>query len=463
MRYTFTFLDSQYAQLTDHLFGAVQPKERAAYLLCGSSKTDAEQRLLVRRVIAVPDSELLSQSDRHLSIPSRSFLSVMKQAELTKASFVFVHSHPDGIPEHSEQDNREEPGMFRTAYNRISMPGAVHASLVLSSPDLPRGRVWLDGGSTQPIDLVRVLGRRFSFHFRDGFEPGFDFSFFDRAVRAFGPYLLPLLRRLTVGVVGAGGTGSAVIELLTRLGVGRLIVADGQKLDRSNVSRVFGSSASDVGVPKVELMVHNAARIGLGTIIEPIEKDITYASVMKRFRDCDVIFGCTDDQWGRAILTQFAIEYLVPVIDLGVKIDSKDGVIRAIPGRITMLMPGLPCLYCRGQITPDGVSAEALEALSPLESQKRRREGYIPELPGAEPAVVAFTAGTAAFAVGEFLHRLTGFKGEDYNLTENLIRFDEGIIRKPGASRAPGCICTNPSLVGLGDRKRFLDQTWRPE
>jgi len=463
MRYTVTFLESQYAELVDHFFGAAPKRERTAYLLCGLSKTAAEQRLLVRRVIPVPDSDLLEQSDKHLCIPSRSFLSAMKQADRERAAFVFVHSHPEGIPDHSDQDDREEPGLFRTAYNRINTPEAVHASLVMSSPALPRGRVWLDGGTTRPVDLVRVLGRRFRFYFRDGLNPGFDASFFDRAVRAFGPDLLPLLRRLTVGVVGAGGTGSAVIELLVRLGVGQLIIADGQKLDRSNVSRVFGSTTRDVGVPKVELMARNADHIGLGTTIEPIEKDITFASVMKRFRDCDVVFGCTDDQWGRSILTQFAIEYSVPVIDLGVKIDSANGVIRAIPGRITTLMPGLPCLYCRRQINADGISAEMLEQLNPMEAKQRRREGYIPELPGAEPAVVAFTAATAAFALGEFLQRLTGFKGEDYSLTENLIRFDEGVMRKPGAVQAHGCICTNPSLIGRGDRMRFLDQIWRPE
>lgn len=463
MRYTLTFLESQYEELVNYFFSAAPARERAAYLLCGISKTDAEQRLLVRRVIPVPDSDLLQQSDRHLSIPSRSFLSAMKQADRELAAFVFVHSHPEGMPDHSDQDDREEPGLFRTAYNRISTSEAVHASLVMSSPALPRGRIWLDHGGPCPIDLVRVLGRRFHFCFRDGFDPDYDASFFDRAVRAFGPDLLPLLRRLKVGVVGAGGTGSAVIELLFRLGVGQLIIADGQKLDRSNVSRVFGSSARDVGVPKVELMARNGKHIGLGTAVEPIEKDITFASAMKRFRDCDVVFGCTDDQWGRSILTQFAIEYLVPVIDLGVKIDSVDGVIRAIPGRITMLMSGLPCLYCRRQITAAGISAEMLEQLNPQEAQKRRHEGYIPELPGAEPAVVAFTAATAAFALGEFLHRLTGFKGEDYSLAENLIRFDESVIRKPGAAQVPGCICTKPSLIGRGDGRRFLDQTWRPE
>jgi hypothetical protein len=311
--------------------------------------------------------------------------------------------------------------------------------------------------------MIRVIGRRFRFFPRSGFDRAIDTGFYDREVRAFGPDILPLLKGLTVGVVGAGGTGSAVIEQLIRLGVGRLIVADGQTLERSNISRVYGSEIDDVGASKAALMSRLARHVGLNTLVEVIKRPITYASVMKRFRDCDLIFGCTDDQWGRSLLTLFSIEYCVPVFDLGVKIDSDNGTIRSIPGRVTTLMPGLRCLYCRRQITAEAVSAEFMEELAPGEAAQRRREGYIHELPGAEPAVIAFTTATAALAVGELLHRLTGYKGEDYDTGELLIRFDEGTIRKPGANPLPGCFCTDQSLIGRGDQRRFLDQAWRPE
>ncbi len=464
MRHTLTFLDTQYAQLTAHLFAQGRGRgERAAYLLCGLSQTETELRLLVRRVIAVPDADLLSQSGRHLSIPARSFLPVLKQADSENAAFVFVHSHPEDVPDHSDQDDREEPGLFRTAYNRIGTAGAVHGSIVLSRPDLPKGRIWLDGGGTAPIDMIKVIGRRLRFFPKGGFDVRAAIDFHDRQVRAFGPDIVPLLRGLTIGVAGAGGTGSAVIEQLIRLGVGHLILADGKKLDRSNISRVYGSEVSDVGISKAVLMSRLARHIGLGTEVEVVEKPITYQSAMKRFCNCDAIFGCTDDQWGRALLSQLSLQYCVPIFDLGVKIDSQGGTIRSIAGRVTTLMPGLRCLYCHGQITAEGVAAEAMQALSPEEAAGQQREGYIPELPEAEPAVITFTTATAALAVAELLHRIIGYRGESSEGSEVLIRFDEGVIRKPGCNPRPGCFCRNQSLIARGDQPRFLGQTWRPE
>ena len=47
---------------------------------------------------------------------------------------------------------------------------------------------------------------------------------------------------LTVGIVGCGGTGSAVAEQLARLGVRRFILTDPDTLSASNVTRVYGST-----------------------------------------------------------------------------------------------------------------------------------------------------------------------------------------------------------------------------
>ena len=184
---------------------------------------------------------------------------------------------------------------------------------------------------------LRSLGVRLSDGaFYEVFKAGT--SFHDRAVRAFGLDLQPLLQSLTVGVVGAGGTGSSVTEQLIRLGVGHLVVADGQTLERSNVSRVYGSETDDIGISKAVLMGRLARHLGFNTRIDLIKRPITYQFELKKLRDCDIIFGCTDDQWGRSLLSLFSIEYCIPVFDLGVKIDSKDGVIRSIPGRITTLI-----------------------------------------------------------------------------------------------------------------------------
>jgi hypothetical protein len=151
MRYTLTSGEKPYEKLCAHLFQTGERPERAAFLLCGMAQTDRETRLLVREAIPIPDSELLDQSSHHLSVAASSFLPVMKRADRESACFVFVHSHPPGVPDHSRQDDIEEAVLFRTAHNRIKTPNAIHASIVLSDPSLPRGRVWLDGGRSSKL------------------------------------------------------------------------------------------------------------------------------------------------------------------------------------------------------------------------------------------------------------------------------------------------------------------------
>jgi molybdopterin/thiamine biosynthesis adenylyltransferase len=398
-----------------------------------------------------------------MQIRAKSFLSVMKAANTAGECFVFVHSHPADHPTHSSQDDREERKLFEVAYNRVHTSNLIHASLVFSTPETPVGRIWLDGGSVKPLDVVRIVGRRFQFYFSGGLDHDADTTFHDRQVRAFGPDLQLLLKRLCIGVVGTGGTGSAVIEQSIRLGIGHLLIADGGFLDKSNVSRVYGSRASDDGVAKVTIMQRLAHEIGLGTELELLDKPITSASVLKRFRDCDAIFGCTDDEWGRSLLNCLSLAYLIPILDLGVKINSEAGVIHSVQGRVTSLRPGKPCLFCRNRISQERILAEQLAELNPAEGDSRRREGYIPELRQRDPAVITFTTAVAASAVGELLHYLTGFKGPEHDVSEILHRFDSTAINTPGARSKPKCICSDTGAFGRGDQRRFLGMNWKPE
>ena len=245
----------------------------------------------------------------------------MKRANDTKCGFVFVHTHPLNYEFHSPQDDREEAPLFRTAYNRIHND-AVHASLVFTDKGVSSARVWLPDGSIQKIERVRIIGNRFRFWFSDLIGAPIP-EFFDRQVRAFGEELQRLLARLKVGVVGLGGTGSAVLEQLTRLGVGELLIADGQPFEASNVNRLYGSRVIDQDIPKVKLAQRLVADIGLPTKLTVIPKPITYRSALAAFRECDIIFGCTDEEWGRSLLTRIAIYYGIPIFDVGIKIEFR--------------------------------------------------------------------------------------------------------------------------------------------
>jgi hypothetical protein len=458
MRYSITFTETDYRSLTDHIY---QPgsTEQAAYILCSLSITASESRLLVRKIIPVMPAEILSASGRHMEIAPQSFMRAMKWADAQHLSFVFVHSHPDGTVGHSQQDDITELSLFRTAYTRIR-GHAVHASIAFSNINRPQARVWHLDDPTSPVEVIRAIGNQFRFFQRD-LRMNVSTGVFDRQVRAFGSEIQQLLKGLHFGIVGTGGTGSAVAEQLIRLGVGRLSLFDGQTLEASNVTRVYDSRLADVDRPKVEIIKRLAEGIGFGTEVSVFPKHITKLGVAEALRDCDVIFGCTDDEWGRSILCKLAIDYYIPVIDVGVKIDSKEGSIVSVQGRATTLVPGAACLFCRGRITAEGVRAQVIESCNPMQAEELRRQQYAPELPENAPAVIAFTTAVASTAVGELLHRLTGFMGSERISNEVIHFFDESRIRTNHVFPRPDCFCGDRQRWGLADQQPFLGMLWQ--
>jgi molybdopterin/thiamine biosynthesis adenylyltransferase len=459
MRYSITFTQDVYSALMDHLFQPGQA-ERGAYLLCGLSLTETETRLLVRRLFPVLPQDVISSSRSHMEIAPQSYMRAMKVADIDGLSFVFVHSHPPGARDHSPADDETEISLFRTAYIRIGAQGAVHGSIVFSAQDCPSGRVWHPDGSYSPVTMVRVVGDRFRFY-PNPQAPGFSTQIFDRQVRAFGSAIQQVLGDLHVGIIGAGGTGSAVAEQLIRLGVGRLSQFDAQCLDPSNTTRVYGSALDDAGKPKVDIIRRHSDHIGLGTKVAAVGSDITLRSIAELLRECDVIFGCTDDEWGRSILCRIATNYYIPVFDMGVKIDSRNGEIVSVEGRVTTLVPGAACLFCRGRITAEGVTANVIEKHNKGQIDELRRQGYAPELNENAPAVIPFTTAVASAAVGELLHRMTGFMGSDRTSSEVILFFDQCRIRTNWVPPQAGCFCADLQGWGIGDQRPFLGMIWQ--
>jgi molybdopterin/thiamine biosynthesis adenylyltransferase len=457
MRYSITLTEADFRSLVDHLY---QPgsTEQAAYLLCSLSITASASRLLVKEVIPVIPAEIISDSGHHMEITPQSFMRAMKRADSEHLSFVFVHSHPDGTVGHSPQDDSTEHSLFRTAYIRIR-GYAVHASMVFSDIDSPRARVWHSDGTTSSVEVIRSIGDRFRFVQR---EPQMNVAgIYDRQVRAFGSGVQCLLKTLHIGIVGTGGTGSAVAEQLIRLGIGRLSLFEGQRLEASNITRVYGSRIADVGQPKVDIIKRLAEDIGFGTEVNVYPQHITNLKIAKALRDCDMIFGCTDDEWGRSILCRMAIDYYVPVIDVGVKIDSIEGSIVSVQGRVTTLVPGTACLFCRGRITTEGVRAQVIESFNPMQAEELRRQRYVPELQDNAPAVIAFTTAVASTAVGELLHRLTRFMGSERVSSKVIHFFDESKMRTNHVLPGYDCFCGDRQRWGRGDQQPFLEMLWQ--
>lgn len=457
--YTFTMPEKLYEEVRSALLQD-DGNEHGGFLLARAVKTDDETRLLLREFLSIEPQHILHADPVSMSIDSFAVSRALKHANDTGHCLVFAHSHPNGVNHFSLADDRNDSDLFNSAYIRIDSAGP-HGSIVFPRGSDPFARVWLPDRKPVDVKRIRVVGNRLLFFDKEtnGNSP----AYFDRQILAFGPRAQEILSSLHVAVVGTGGTGSAVFEQLVRLGVGRLSIYDGQKLDPSNVSRVFGSRVTDMGRHKVEILADWAKSIGMGTVISPWPHHITRASTAKSLREADIIFGCTDDEWGRSILNEISIRYFIPVIDMGVKIPSRDGKIHSVCGRVTVLVPGASCLFCRERISSDQIKAESDLAHNPEEAAKLAKEGYAPELDIADPSVVPFTSAMASFAVTELLQRLTGFMGADRKSTEVLHIFDRNETHTNATPAVPTCKCQQPSIQGIGDTRDFLGMLWARE
>ncbi|MCY9666462.1 ThiF family adenylyltransferase [Paenibacillus alginolyticus] len=456
MKYTMTFTEKDYTKLFRHLFHD-DTVEQAAIVYCKKSKTDSETRLLVKEIRPIDPSEVLEQTRLNIRVPVEVYATGFQKAAKENYCFFWVHTHPGGWLEYSEVDDREEPELFRPAYVRA--PGQVHGSLLMNSPDGITGRVWLQDGVggvyAQPLDAIRVIGTQYRFFFPVT-QSYLDLSAFDRNVRAFGKAMQLLLRNLHVGVVGASGTGSPMIEQLARLGVGSISIYDDDTLSATNLTRIHGSSQKQIGLPKVEIMGDMIEEIGFGTKVHRYTNRINQEEIAKTLRDCDVIFGCTDDQLGRSILSDIALRYYIPLFDMGTKIESNNQVLESIMSRLTIVQPGSACLLCLGVVNSQDIM---LESKTLKERESLAREGYAPELPEADPAVIAYTTFIASLAAAEFINKLTGMsRGQE--LTGILYNFGNHAVRTLSSSKNRNCKCGQTDVLGSGDTPMFLEMVW---
>ena len=281
-----------------------------------------------------------------------------------------------------------------------------------------------------------------------------------RQAALFGRGFNPIVRGLRVGLVGCGGTGSAVGMLLARLGVGFLGLMDKDTIDVTNLNRVHGSRAADVaaGLAKVDILAREIRVAGLGTQVVTTKEWVGHPDLRDLLRSCDVLFGCTDDHQGRLTLNRLAHYYGIPLIDVGLRMRAaRSGADYDMTGRVSTIRPGNPCLMCLGVVDPRRAAAEGLRRSDPAEFERRKAEAYVEGGGDPAPAVVTFTTAIACAAVDELIQGLTSFRGRQ-GMTHNRIRrFDRVEDRAMTCRPVASCpVCASQASWGRGDVNPFL-------
>jgi len=453
--YALRLTRDQHATLQTHLLPE-DGCEAVALALCGRRSGEDCHILVVRKIVLVPYSACSTRTLDRVTWPTEMVEPLVRCAYGHGQAIVKFHSHRSNYRQFSSLDDQSDEVLFSSISSLLG-DGLPHASVIMLPDASCIGRAIEDGVKFYPIRSISVVGDdilRWN-HTSDPPEQ----AFCRRNRQVFGKGTIACLRTMAAAVLGCSGTGSLVVEQLSRLGIGRLVLVDPDLVEEKNLNRILNSGKEDayLGKPKVFVLASAIARMGLGQEVLPLPLNLITRRAILEVAACDVIFGCTDGAEARHVLNRLATFYSIPYFDIGVRLEADgSGGISNIAGAVHYLQPGGSSLLSRGVYNMEQVEAEELRRTNPEMYRARRDEGYIRGVEENRPAVISVNMFFASLGVHEFLGRLHQFR----NLPNRSYAVVRGNLMEPFlATEVDGEPCAVLRRhIGRGDVEPLLER-----
>ena len=156
----------------------------------------------------------------------------------------------------------------------------------------------------------------------------------------------------TVAVVGAGGLGGWVIEGLARMGVGRLIIVDGDTFQENNLNRQLGCTEANLGRPKAECLAERVRQVNGAVQAIASVCWLTEDNAPTLVNGAQVLVDALDTLPARLLLEELAGRLGVPMVH---------GAIGGYTGQVMTIFPGDPglrALYGQREMPERGVETK---------------------------------------------------------------------------------------------------------
>jgi molybdopterin/thiamine biosynthesis adenylyltransferase len=160
------------------------------------------------------------------------------------------------------------------------------------------------------------------------------------------------LLRSCVAVFGLGGLGGYVIEGLARVGVGRLVLVDGDVFQDHNLNRQVLSEEGNLGQSKAEVAAGRVQLINRATAVTACAEYADHANIAEMLVDVDVVVDALDRLPTRMVVQDAAALAGIPMVH---------GAIAGMMGQVMTVLPGdkgLKALYGDGDIPERGAEVE---------------------------------------------------------------------------------------------------------
>ncbi len=123
-----------------------------------------------------------------------------------------------------------------------------------------------------------------------------------------------LLRTKKATVIGCGGLGGHLIELLSRVGIGAIRAVDGDVFEQSNLNRQLLSTEALLGTSKAEAAAKRICAINSGVQAEYASVFLDADNAARLIGDCDVVLDALDSISARRILAKACADAGIPYI-----------------------------------------------------------------------------------------------------------------------------------------------------
>jgi adenylyltransferase/sulfurtransferase len=208
------------------------------------------------------------------------------------------------------------------------------------------------------------------------------------------------LNNACVLVIGAGALGNELIKNLALLGVGKLLVADLDVIENSNLSRSVLYRAEDCGRPKAEVAALRARDIYPQMRTNALNVNVVYDLGLGAYRWADIILAGLDNREARVAINRGAAKVGMPWIDGA--IERLDGVARVFDPAVG------PCYECT-MSDADWRMLEARRSCALL-SRDEMEQGKVPTTPTTSSVI----AGIQVQEALKMLHGQDAMSGQGY-------------------------------------------------
>lgn len=162
------------------------------------------------------------------------------------------------------------------------------------------------------------------------------------------------LLRSHVAIIGLGGLGGTVTEILARTGIGRLTLVDGDCFEESNLNRQLLSSTAVIGRSKAETATSRVQQINPAVGVRMVAEFFRADNGQAILHDAQLAIDCLDNIADRFILEMACKKLSIPLISAAIGGGSGQAMV-IFPGD-----PGLQALYGPpGKAPRKGIEATA--------------------------------------------------------------------------------------------------------